>query len=116
VYIYCVTSVDFLHVSSTPSKRDFSSDDKAIVLDSDDDNGGEDTCTPTKHKASPSKVRNITERNSYGDISSRSKMSGKRDSRSNSRIGFESNNEDLLSPFEDAKTHRSIKRQVLSII
>jgi hypothetical protein len=70
MYIYCVTSVDFLHVSSTLSKRNISSNDKAIVLDSDDDNSGEDNHTPIKYKASPSKVRRITQRNSYDDITS----------------------------------------------
>jgi hypothetical protein len=90
-----------------------SSNDKAILLDSDDDNNIEVNRTPTKHMASASKVRNIVERNSNDDITSGYKMSGKRVSSSKSRIELGSDDEGLLSPFEDVKPRRSIKGYVL---
>jgi hypothetical protein len=110
MHFYCVTSVDSLHISSTPSKRNISSNDKATVLDSGADNDYEDNRTPNKLKASPSKVRNTLERNSNDDIASGYKMPGKRVSRSKSRIDLGSDDEDLMSPFEDVNPRRSIKR------
>jgi hypothetical protein len=103
-----------LRVYSTPSKRNISSNNKAKVLVSDDDNDGDDNHTPIKNTVSPSKIRNITERSSNDDITSRYKMPGKRVSSSKSRMELGSDDEDLLSPFEDAKPRHLIKRRVLS--
>ena len=110
MHSYCVTSVDLLHVSSTPSKRNISSNDSVRVLYLDGDNDGEDNHTPVKNKASPSKVGNMLKRNSKDDIGSRYEISGKRVSKSKSRIDLRSDDEELLSLFEDVKPHRSIKR------
>ena len=107
MHSYCVTSVDLLHISSTLSKHNISSNNSVRVLYSDGDNDGEDNRTPVKNKASPSKVGNMLKRNSKDDIGSRYEISGKHVSKS---IDLRSDDEELLSPFEDVKPHRSIKR------
>jgi len=97
-----------LRVYSTPSNVIFPLTIRPIVLNSDDDNDGEDNHTPIKNTVSPLKIRNITERSSNDDMTSRHKMPGKRVSSSKSGMELGSDDEDLLSPFEDAKPHHSM--------
>lgn len=111
-----LTSFDFFHVSSTPPNRKKPSNDKATRPVYEDYYDDDEDRTPSRIRSS-SKLKGRTERDSDDDdnVSSKSKSStGKRISSSKSII--RSDDEELLSPFEEVEPRRrpkANKRQAL---